>query len=93
VSTVERVKLLFSEGVVLETVSNTYRPVLDGSTRRVTKVGASYFDYVMLDGEQAGENGHSYFPKRASDVVSVSDDEVTYKLSRDGHTVTLRVVG
>jgi hypothetical protein len=99
--TVEKVRALFSEGAVLECVENTYRPELNGSRRRIDKLGKTFADCTTLDGPDAGKPGGFYMslPSRAGDVVELTDDTVTYRLdgpaANDGaeHTVTLRVVG
>ena len=96
-TTLDKVRALFEEGATMETVENTYRPVLNGSKRRLTSVGRTVFSYEVLDGAHAGEKGRSEFPKRARDVVSLTDDTVTYKLglpasAKGDHTVTLRKV-
>ena len=88
--TLDQVKAVLSEGAVIRTVENTYRPELNGTRRRVTKLGRTYFRYEMLDGEQVGTVGYTNLPL-ARDVLEVTDEQVTFRLAvRPGHTVTLR---
>lgn len=93
----ELVREFFADAAVIETVENTYRPSLNGTRRRVTKVGASYFDAIVLDGEQAGQDCRGVIPTRLGDVVSLGDGAITIKLAGPkgpprlvGHTVTYR---
>jgi hypothetical protein len=91
----------FFEGVdTITTVENTYRPVLNGTRRRLTRVGKSFFDAVLLDDSsdgrnKAGQDCRGVIPTRAGDVLSVSDTQVTFRLGRPGtrlaeHHVTYR---
>lgn len=67
-------------------VKNTYRPELDGTTRKLTKVGPS----VML-GTFEGTPFRTEWPK-ASDVLEVTETRITFRLGRDDHTITLERV-
>jgi hypothetical protein len=94
----------FADADVLLTVENTYRPELNGTRRRIVKVGASYFDAVMLDDsapygergtvQRAGSQCRGNIPTRALDIIAMADDEVTFALGYvqrlKGHTVTFR---
>jgi len=86
-ATIDRVRAILAADTVVRTVENTYRPVLNGTRRRIEKCGATVFTYEVLDGKQVGERGRSEFPK-ARDVVEVTDERVTWRLGRDDHTVT-----
>jgi hypothetical protein len=81
------------EGVeVLTTVENTFQPRLNGKRRKITKLGKTFFDGVMIDDVderlKAGGAFYGRIPTRASDVVAISDTEITLKIGRDEHTVT-----
>jgi hypothetical protein len=92
--TLEEVRELFPLGAVVECVENTYRPVLNGSTRRVTGVRKSSLDVELLSGHDAGKPGGFVMalPARAGDVLSLSDDTVTFRIGRGEHTCTFRVI-
>lgn len=94
---VERVRALFTEGAVIETVENTYIPKNNGMRRRITKLRKSGFDAVVLNGHLEGKAHVGHFPARVKDVLAVSDTEATFYLDQKrerlkGHTLTLRVV-
>ena len=91
----------FFDGVhTITTVENTYRPELDGTRRRITRVGKSFFDAELLDDSsdgrnKAGQDCRGVIPTHAGDVLAVSDTEVTFRLGRPGtrlaeHHVTYR---
>ena len=90
--TLDQVRALFEDGAVVECVENTYRPELNGTRRRIDKLGKSYADCTPLDGPDAGKSCgfRMALPTRARDVLAVSADAVTFRLGRDDHTVTLR---
>lgn len=105
-SKVEQAQAFFADARIVTTVRNTYRPEVDGTRLRVDVVGKSFVDGVVLDeilranGDVASRVGSRFrcnIPKRASEVVAVSDTEATFKLGaterlRD-HTVTYRKDG
>lgn len=90
----------FFDGVqFIVTVENTYRPTLNGTRRRITHVGRSFFDGVLLDASSdgktlAGESFRGIIPTRARDVLRVTDTEVTFRLGStprlSEHYVTYR---
>jgi hypothetical protein len=91
--TLEEVRELFPLGAVIECVENTCRPVLNGSTRRVTGVRKSSLDAEVLNGHHAGKPGFVMaLPARAGDVLSLSNDTVTFRIGRGEHTATFRVI-
>jgi hypothetical protein len=93
-TTVEKARVWFADADVLITVENTKRPVLNGTRRRVTRTGASFFLAVMLDGDSAGKDTRGVIPTLASEIVRQDADEITVKLGGrgrlEGHTVTYR---
>lgn len=89
----QQARAWFRVGDVLEQVSNTYIPSLDGSRRRVDHVGRSFYDSTMLDGPLAGTSAYrGRIPTRAGDLIDVGDEQITTKIGRDEHTITLRRV-
>jgi hypothetical protein len=90
----------FSDAQVIVTVENTYRPALNGARRRVTHVGKSFFEGVLLDSSsdgksEAGQPFRGIIPTRAGDVIRVTDTEATFRLGmlgtpRGEHHVTYR---
>ncbi|ERR1022692_1919815 len=78
----------FFAGVhTITTVENTYHPVLNGTRRRITRVGKSFFDAELLDDSsdgrnKAGQDCRGVIPTRAGDVISISETEVTFRLGR-----------
>lgn len=91
--TIERVRALFPDGATIRCVENTYIPAHNGTLRRITGGGVGYRECVILTGPRARDRGVMYLPTRASDVLSVTDSSVTFKLPRrPGHTNTLEVV-
>jgi len=92
--TLDAVRALFPLGATVEVIENTYRPVLNGSTRRVTGVRKSSLDVELLSGHDAGRPGGFVMalPARADDVLSLSQDTVTFRIGREGHTCTFRVI-
>jgi hypothetical protein len=77
---VEQVRSLLSEGTVLECVENTYIPKLNGTRRKLTRVGKAVAEGVSLDAACEGKLFRMYLPTRVCDVLAVSDDEFTYLL-------------
>jgi hypothetical protein len=92
--TLDAVRTLFPRGATVEVIENTYRPVLNGSTRRVTGVRKSSLDVEILSGHGVGKPGRftMALPARAGDVLSLSDDTVTFRIGRGEHTCTFRVI-
>lgn len=91
--TLEEVRELFPIGAVIECVENTYRPVLNGSRRRVTGVRKSSLDVEVLSGHGAGKPGFVMaLPARAGEVLSLCYDTVTFRIGRGEHTCTFRVI-
>lgn len=86
----DQVRALFEPGTVLVTVRNTYRPELDGTRRRVRSLGRTVYSCDILDGPTAGRAFRGVLPARARDVLAVDTSEVTFRLGRGDHTVTLR---
>jgi hypothetical protein len=91
----------FFAGVhTITTVENTYRPVLNGTRRRITHLGKTFFDAELLDDTSdgrntAGQDCRGVIPARAGDVLSISETEVTFRLGQPGtrlaeHHVTYR---
>ena len=76
-------------GDVLLCVENTYRPEINGTRRYLNQVGPSVVVCTLED--QESRNYRMEWPK-ASDVLSVTDEEITYKIGIGDHTVTLRRV-
>ena len=79
-------------GTPMICVENTYRPDINGQKRTVLKAGTAVIEWV---GDGEGCKSRTPWPK-ARDVVSVSDNQITWRLfpGRDGkehHTVTLRL--
>jgi len=105
-SKVRQAQEFFATADVILTVENTYRPELNGTRRRVYRVGKSYADATLLDDsasygtlgkvQKAGTDCRISIPTRAADIVAVGEDEVTFRLGRyerlADHTVTLRKV-
>jgi hypothetical protein len=90
-ATIDKVRELFEEGGTVTCIENTYRTELNGSTRRIDKLGKSYADCTPLTGPDVGKGGfYMALPTRAKDVVAVTDTEATWKIGRDEHTVTIR---
>ncbi len=91
-SRVEQARAWFADAEVITVVANTYRPGLTGQTRRVTKVGRSFFDAEVLDGPGVGTRTRGVLPTRARDVIEITDTTVTFRLGDlgrlAGHTVT-----
>jgi hypothetical protein len=91
-TTLDRVRALFAEGDVVRCIENTYRPALDGTDRRIDKMGKSYAECTSLTGPDVGKRGfYMRLPERARDVVELTDTRVTYRI-RGEHTVTLEVL-
>jgi hypothetical protein len=91
--TTDRVRALFEEGATITVVSNTKRPQLDGSTRRITRLGKSFAECDVLSGPGAGAGGFRMpLPTRAGDVLAVSELEATWAMDgpAEGHTLTIR---
>lgn len=88
----QRAQAFFNVGDVLEQVENTYIPSMDGSIRRVEKVGKSYYECTIVRGKHEGKPYRGGIPTRARDVVAVNDHTITTRIGRDDHTVTLRRV-
>lgn len=85
----------FREGDHLLQVENTYIPSMDGSVRRVAKVGRSFYDCTIVSGGKPDRIGKAYrgnIPTRARDIVAVNDHTITHRIGRDDHTITLRRV-
>jgi hypothetical protein len=91
----------FFDGVeILTTIENTYRPQLNGTRRRITRLGRTFFDAILLDDttdglHRTGTLFRGNIPSRASEVVSVSDTEATFRLGPPGsklhtHQITYR---
>lgn len=99
-SKVETAQAFFAGVHTITTVENTYRPELDGTRRRITRVGKSFFGAELLDDSsdgrnKAGQDCRGVIPTRAGDVLSTSETEVTFRLGRPGtrlaeHHVTYR---
>jgi hypothetical protein len=92
--TLDAVRALFPLGATVEVIENTYRPVLNGSTRRVIGMRKSSLDVELLSGHDTGKPGGFVMalPARAGDVLSLSDDTVTFRIGRGEHTCTFRVI-
>jgi hypothetical protein len=91
--TLETIRDLFPLGGIIECVENTYRPILNGSRRRVTGVRKSSLDVEVLSGPDAGKRGFVMtLPARAGDVLTLSEDTVTFRIGRSEHTCTFRVI-
>jgi hypothetical protein len=89
----EHVRGMFPLGATIECVENTYRPELNGSTRRVTRAGRSKLRVEILTGPGAGNAGFEMaLPANASDVLELTDDTVKFRLGRGGHTATFRAL-
>jgi hypothetical protein len=87
------VKRRFAPGVVLECVSNTYRPVINGTRRKIEKVQTNALA-CTLDGQKG--LFWTYLP--GAKHVEIIDDD-TFKMALiwgtkvdPEHTVTLRFV-
>jgi hypothetical protein len=92
-STLDQVRALFPLGALVECVENTYRPELDGSTRRVTRQYRSKLGVELLTGPGAGEAGFDMaLPARARDVIDLGPNTVKFRLGRDEHTAIFRVL-
>lgn len=76
-------------GAQVECIENTYIPSRAGIVGTVLRPGKT-----SLDLEVAGVRGYQMStPRRVSDVLEMTDDTIKYNLeSRDGHTVTWRIV-
>jgi hypothetical protein len=91
--TLEEVRALFPHGAVLECVENTYRPELNGSTRRVSRLHHTKLGVEVLTGPGTGKSGFDMaLPARAGDVLELGPDRVKFRIRRGEHTVTLRVL-
>lgn len=84
-------KARIQAGTTLVCVENTYSAAhgfdRSGLVATIVKAGKNVHDATM--------NGKTYrmsMPTRASDVVALSEDTITYKVGRDDHTVTWRIV-
>lgn len=94
---VEQVRALFREDEIVECVKNTYIPANDGTRRRITKVGKSFADGEVIEGDNAGKPFYMSLPTRVRDVIAVDEREATYLLDESvvrlrGHTITIRRV-
>lgn len=78
-------------GTVLRCVENTYSIThgidRSGKLATITKTGTNVFSATM-----DGKPYRMELPRRAYDVVSVSDERITYRIGRDDHTVTWEIV-
>lgn len=93
-ATLSSFKRSVKSGTPMLCVENTYRPELNGQNRTILKVGPTVIKWV---GNGDGRTSRTDWPL-ACNVLSVSDNEITFRLfpGRDGkdhHTVTLRIVG
>jgi hypothetical protein len=96
----EAVRAFFKDVEVLMTVENTYRPELNGTRRRITRLGKTYFEATLLDAttdgrQMAGSECRGGIPIFASEVLSVSETEATFRLGPPGtrlyeHRITYR---
>jgi hypothetical protein len=73
-SKLEEPQAFFAGVHTITTVENTYRPVLNGTRRRITRVGKSFFDAELLDDSsdgrnKAGQDCRGVIPTRAGDVI------------------------
>lgn len=86
----DRVHAMFHVGQTIYVVRNTHRPELNDSLRRITAINKTRMLCDVRTGPQAGATGLSMsLPQLARDIVAVTDSEVTYKLGRGEHTVTI----
>jgi hypothetical protein len=94
ITPLQQAKLWFHVGDRLLQIENTYIPAMDGSVRRIDKVGVSFYDCTIVDGggKNHGKPYRGNIPTRASDVVAINDHTITMKVGRGEHTVTLRRV-
>ena len=72
-------------GTILRCIENTYRPELNGTTRTMTKVGAT-----VAECESNGVSGFRMEWPKARDVVRVDGSAITYRIRGD-YLVTLAV--
>lgn len=76
-------------GTVLECTENTCLPERVGQRWTVTRPGKTSIIATMPEGGRARLNP----PTRASDVIALTDDSITYKIEhREGHTATWKLV-
>lgn len=100
-SKTDEARAFFTDVDVVTTVKNTYRPALNGTRRRITRLGNAFFDATLLDdttdGDQkAGTDCRGHIPTRASEVIAVSAGEAMFRLGPPGtplyeHYVTYRI--
>lgn len=84
---VQQAQQFYAQSRELECVENTYIPRQNGHRRIVGRVGKTSYACTV-----DGKAFRGTIPTRVRDVVAISDDEITHKIGRDGHTVTLRRV-
>jgi hypothetical protein len=91
-TTLDKVRALFPLGAEVECVDNTYRPELNGTSRRITRVQKQRLGVEVLSGPGVGEPFDMVLPSRARDVIELTADRVKYRLGRGEHTATYRVI-
>jgi hypothetical protein len=91
-TTLEKVRAMFPLDAHVECVENTYRPELNGTRRRVTRVQKQRLGVEVLTGPGAGKPFDLVLPSRAGDVLALTSEQVTFRLGREEHTVTYRVL-
>lgn len=86
-------------GTVLECVENTYRPVLNGTSRRIIENRPTFYRFVQLTDPDAPESVGAW-PTRTSEITWLAENVVRWPLYRqgsgsrvDGHTVTFLIKG
>ncbi len=90
--TLEQVRALFPIGAEVECVENTYRPELNGTRRRITRVQKQRLGVEVLTGPGVGRPFDVVLPARARDVLELTGEQVRFRLGRGEHTVTYRVL-
>ena len=93
-TTVQQARAFFTVGETITVVENTYRPKLNGTARKITRVGAAFYKATtILDGRE--QKIHGDIPTRAQDIITLTDSELTCALKQSpqrpaGHTITYR---
>ena len=78
-------------GVRLRCISNTYRPMLDGTIREVSRTQGNAFTWIQVESSGVGQKeSWTYYPK-ARGLQWLDDNTFRLQLNekRPEHTVTL----